>query len=135
MVTLMGNWFGKKRRGLVFGIWNTDTSVGNIIGSLIAGVWVSGAWGYSFVVPGLIIGVGGLFAYFLVVIRPEDVGLPTPDHEDEPDQRAAVIHHTSFTDVILGQYPSQVEGENTIPMKKKPISIWQAVLIPGVIEY
>ena len=32
----MGNWFGKSKRGLIMGVWNAHTSVGNILGSLLA---------------------------------------------------------------------------------------------------
>jgi sugar phosphate permease len=35
-VAVMGVWFGKGTRGLVMGIWNAHTSIGNILGSLIA---------------------------------------------------------------------------------------------------
>jgi sugar phosphate permease len=28
----MSNWFGKKKRGLIFGLWNSHTSIGNILG-------------------------------------------------------------------------------------------------------
>jgi len=55
------------RRGLIMGVWNSHTSVGNILGSLIAGLWVNTAWGWSFVVPGIIIaGLGVLVFLFLV---------------------------------------------------------------------
>lgn len=63
-MTCIGNWFGKGRRGLIFGIWNSHTSVGNILGSLIAGMFVDINWGLSFIVPGAIIGVMG-FVVFL----------------------------------------------------------------------
>ena len=36
VVAVVGNWFGKTKRGLIMGIWNAHTSVGNITGSLIA---------------------------------------------------------------------------------------------------
>lgn len=49
------------------GIWNSHTSVGNILGSLIAGVWVSSAWGLSFVVPGIIIAAVGIICFFFLV--------------------------------------------------------------------
>ena len=32
------------RRGLIMGLWNSHTSVGNILGSAIAGIWASGQW-------------------------------------------------------------------------------------------
>ena len=37
VVTVMANWFGKGKRGLIMGIWNSHTSLGNILGALIAG--------------------------------------------------------------------------------------------------
>lgn len=49
------------------GIWNSHTSVGNILGSLIAGVWVSSAWGLSFIVPGVIIAAVGVLCFFFLV--------------------------------------------------------------------
>ena len=44
VVTLVGNWFGKSKRGLIMGIWNSHTSFGNIIGSLIAAYFVESDW-------------------------------------------------------------------------------------------
>ena len=34
----MANWFGKGKKGLLFGIWNSHTSVGNILGGILAGI-------------------------------------------------------------------------------------------------
>jgi sugar phosphate permease len=39
VVAVMGNWFGKKNRGLFLGIWNAHTSVGNILGTAIPSIW------------------------------------------------------------------------------------------------
>ena len=52
VVSVMANWFGKGRRGLIMGLWNSHTSLGNILGSLIAGAFVTYNWGLSFIVPG-----------------------------------------------------------------------------------
>lgn len=49
------------------GIWNSHTSVGNILGSLIAGVFVSSAWGLSFIVPGIIIAAAGVICFLFLV--------------------------------------------------------------------
>ena len=32
------------RRGLIMGIWNSHVSVGNIVGSAIAGIWAGNKW-------------------------------------------------------------------------------------------
>ena len=152
----MGNWFGKKRRGLIFGIWNTDTSVGNIIGSLVAGIWVSQAWGFSFVVPGLILCGAGICAFFLVIIQPEDVGLPTPDYTDDivavvnapaihggdidPEALAAANSNDNIksirSDGELERSDTSDDSTSALPVGRgKPVTIWRAILIPGVIEY
>ncbi|PIO34438.1 hypothetical protein AB205_0194190, partial [Aquarana catesbeiana] len=36
VVAVMGNWFGKSGRGLVFGLWSACASVGNILGAFLA---------------------------------------------------------------------------------------------------
>lgn len=60
-------FFTITRRGFIMGVWNSHTSVGNILGSLIAGVFVSSAWGMSFIVPGLIIASCGIVCFFFLV--------------------------------------------------------------------
>ncbi|CAK9293864.1 unnamed protein product [Gordionus sp. m RMFG-2023] len=72
VVTCMGSWFGKRKKGLIFGIWNSHTSVGNIIGGLIAALWVNGPWGWSFVVPGLILIFMALPVALFLVPSPEE---------------------------------------------------------------
>ncbi|XP_061923724.1 glucose-6-phosphate exchanger SLC37A1 isoform X2 [Entelurus aequoreus] len=73
VVTCIGNWFGKGRRGFIMGIWNSHTSVGNILGSLIAGYWVSSNWGLSFIIPGLIIAVMGVVCFLFLIEHPNDL--------------------------------------------------------------
>ncbi|XP_069745210.1 glucose-6-phosphate exchanger SLC37A1-like isoform X2 [Narcine bancroftii] len=73
VVTCVGNWFGKGRRGLIMGIWNSHTSVGNILGSLIAAHWVSSCWGMSFVVPGIIVAAMGVVCFLFLIEHPQDV--------------------------------------------------------------
>uniref|UniRef100_A0A673XNN6 Glucose-6-phosphate exchanger SLC37A2 n=1 Tax=Salmo trutta TaxID=8032 RepID=A0A673XNN6_SALTR len=80
VVACVGNWFGKGKRGFIMGVWNSHTSVGNILGSLIAGVFVSSAWGMSFIVPGIIIASTGILCFFFLVEKPEDVGCSPPQH-------------------------------------------------------
>uniref|UniRef100_A0A8C9Z323 Solute carrier family 37 member 1 n=1 Tax=Sander lucioperca TaxID=283035 RepID=A0A8C9Z323_SANLU len=85
VVTCISNWFGKGRRGLIMGLWNSHTSVGNILGSLIAGYWVSSNWGMSFIVPGIIIAVMGVVCFFFLIERECSllIGLMAP-HEVRP---------------------------------------------------
>lgn len=76
VVACVGNWFGKGKRGLIMGIWNSHTSVGNILGSLIAGIWVDEQWGLSFIVPGIITAIMGLITFFFLI----ECERPLPPH-------------------------------------------------------
>ncbi|PKA60679.1 Putative glycerol-3-phosphate transporter 1 [Apostasia shenzhenica] len=75
VVAVVGNWFGKRKRGLIMGIWNAHTSVGNISGSLIASALLTYGWGWSFVIPGILISVIGLMVFFFLPDSPEAVGV------------------------------------------------------------
>ena len=37
LIAVLGHWFGTTKKGLIFGIWNWNSSVGNILGSVTAG--------------------------------------------------------------------------------------------------
>lgn len=74
VVSIMANWFGKGKRGLIMGVWNAHTSVGNIIGSLIAAYMLRFGWGWSFVVPGAFIAASGLVIFTFLVVEPQDIG-------------------------------------------------------------
>lgn len=75
----MGHWFGKRKRGLIFGIWNSHTSLGNILGTLIAAKFVESDWGLSFMIPGAIMGLAGFIIFLFLVPAPTDVGCSLPN--------------------------------------------------------
>lgn len=75
VVAIMANWFGKGKRGLVMGIWNAHTSLGNILGTVIAAACLQYGWGYAFIVPGLLIIAMGVITWAFLVVQPSDVGL------------------------------------------------------------
>ncbi|KAL6780975.1 GPT3 [Auxenochlorella protothecoides x Auxenochlorella symbiontica] len=74
VVSVMANWFGKGKRGLIMGLWNAHTSVGNILGSLLAAYMLQYGWGWSFIVPGIVIVVMGLVIFSFLVVEPQDIG-------------------------------------------------------------
>lgn len=67
VVACIGHWFNKSSRGVIFGIWNSHTNVGNILGAVIAGAFVEYNWGLSFIVPGVIMGVCGFILFLFLV--------------------------------------------------------------------
>lgn len=81
VVAVLGNWFGKGKRGLIFGIWNSHTSIGNILGSVISAEYVEEDWALCFIVPGVIIGGAGFLIFLFLVVHPADVGCTVPGAE------------------------------------------------------
>uniref|UniRef100_A0A674IIN1 Glucose-6-phosphate exchanger SLC37A2 n=1 Tax=Terrapene triunguis TaxID=2587831 RepID=A0A674IIN1_9SAUR len=147
VVTCVGNWFGKGKRGLIMGIWNSHTSVGNILGSLIAGVWVSSAWGLSFIVPGIIIAIMGIVCFLFLVECECELGLDASSQP--PAGRLAVLQHSAESEekdpeVTRSTDDGSCSRENTIDSSEYPrepveqpeaISFLGALRIPGVVEF
>lgn len=75
VVTCIGSWFDQSSRGAIFGLWNSNTNLGNILGATIAGYFVERNWGLSFIVPGFIMSGCGVLTFLFLVPRPEDVHL------------------------------------------------------------
>jgi OPA family glycerol-3-phosphate transporter-like MFS transporter 1/2 len=91
VVSVVGNWFGKSKRGLIMGIWNAHTSVGNILGSLIAARCLRDSnWGMSFIIPGILMAVSGLVINLFLVVDPEDAGHASP-HDTSSHQEGGDI--------------------------------------------
>ncbi|KFO76140.1 Glycerol-3-phosphate transporter, partial [Cuculus canorus] len=129
VVTCIGNWFGKGRRGLIMGIWNSHTSVGNILGSLIAAYWVSTCWGLSFVIPGVIIAVMGIVCFLFLIEHPKDISCScTPSSV----KMQHLLIDSENCSVSLNS-STMVAGEGR--HGTSAISFLGALQIPGVIEF
>ncbi|XP_067631615.1 glucose-6-phosphate exchanger SLC37A2 isoform X2 [Eurosta solidaginis] len=151
VVTLMARWFGRSKRGLIFGIWNSHTSVGNILGTLIAAHFVESNWMLSFAVPGAIIAGLGFVMFLFVVDDPEIVGLPSTSHhahlpvshsdadyEEEngntsvvANYEAEINHRASERTPIL----ARIRSQSNTHQERNAVGIFQALAIPGVIEF
>jgi len=156
VVTLVGNWFGTGKRGLIMGIWNSHTSFGNIIGSLIAAEFADSNWALSFVVPGIMIFVMGIVVYLTVVPNPEDLGYDQDANDyvgllEEEDlnnsEENAILNAASDADLeanlnetaetnetsgVLEESSSEIVPDTS---RNNAISFFKALCIPGVIEF
>uniref|UniRef100_A0A8C0J9W9 Solute carrier family 37 member 1 n=1 Tax=Chelonoidis abingdonii TaxID=106734 RepID=A0A8C0J9W9_CHEAB len=132
VVTCIGNWFGKGRRGLIMGIWNSHTSVGNILGSLIAGYWVSTCWGLSFVVPGVIIACLGIVCFLFLIERKYIFPYFYFDlYKTDPAMQCLLPDRENCTVPLNHNMAVNVEGGT----RMSAISFIGALRIPGVIEF
>ncbi|XP_046548238.1 LOW QUALITY PROTEIN: glucose-6-phosphate exchanger SLC37A2-like [Haliotis rubra] len=137
VVACMGNWYGKGKRGLIMGLWNSHTSVGNILGSVIPGIFVDHSWGWSFVVPGIIIAVFGVLTFFFLVPKPEDVGCSLPDHQGTSVVANVEVDVEVEATPTSSKYDDPDRDDQPLLKKKedKAITILDAMRIPGVVEF
>ncbi|XP_031841766.1 major facilitator superfamily transporter 16 isoform X2 [Nomia melanderi] len=156
VVTVVGNWFGKGKRGLIFGIWNSHTSLGNILGSLIAAEFVESDWGLSFMVPGATMGLAGFIIFLFLVPNPIDIGCVPPvspgyrkfDATHSSDESSDIDDCGNCSNDIEDDVLEDVVGvrSETSPILSRhrrvhnhhrgdAIGFLGALSIPGVIEY
>ncbi|THD19759.1 Glycerol-3-phosphate transporter [Fasciola hepatica] len=154
VVACMGNWFGKSSRGLFMGIWSAHTSIGNILGSVIAGAFVDYAWGWSFVVPGLVIAASGVLTFFFLLPYPEEVDVLPPERGVAKEQfdyavqssvetvgtsSSVSLSTVSEPDVTNEPYSAACDSDSQ-PLSGNvteggAVSFLTALRVPGVIEY
>lgn len=124
VVAIMANWFGKKGRGLILGIWNAHTSVGNITGSLVASLALSLGWGWAFLFPGIGIMLGGIVVFLFLAPEPEIMGLESPHSRanfaqgDLPDEEEDEgLNAENYGDVVDGEEEADTEAESQLIVK------------------
>lgn len=163
VVAVMAYWQDNSKRGLIFGLWNSHTSLGNILGTLIASAFVSYNWGLSFVIPGLVIGVFGLVNFLLLTPYPADVDCPSPislnynveDSDDgtavasggdagnsTKDESRGLLRNSEEPgdDTTHHHHISCGDGEAAAPTtvsgeSDRAVSFLQALAIPGVVPF
>lgn len=122
VVAVVGNWCGKKKRGLIMGIWNAHTSLGNITGTVVASVLLKYGWGWSMVAPGVGIASMGIVLFFFLPVSPESVGANV-DHDN--DLHLPRKEGEDMTEPLLG----------TNSEDKEAVGFLEAWRIPGVATF
>ncbi|XP_055624738.1 glucose-6-phosphate exchanger SLC37A2 isoform X2 [Toxorhynchites rutilus septentrionalis] len=148
VVTIVGRWFGKSKRGLIYGIWNSHTSIGNILGTLIAAYYVESDWSMSFIVPGFIMGVFGFVMFLFLVDRPEivdcheKVGDRRGSYRKMDDGRTGDAGNSDVEDPVATNSEQDINERTpiigsinrTVP-QEEAIGFKEALNIPGVVEF
>lgn len=142
VVTVVGRWFGKSKRGLIFGIWNSHTSIGNILGSLIAAYYVESDWSLSFIVPGIIASIVGFILFLFLVDSPEQAGFHHRPSIDERISNSSDVEDAAdadFRNPEVNYRPTErtpiLERQHSSTHERRPIGLIGALSIPGVIDF
>uniref|UniRef100_A0ABI7YJ63 Sugar phosphate exchanger 3 n=1 Tax=Felis catus TaxID=9685 RepID=A0ABI7YJ63_FELCA len=134
VVAVMGNWFGKAGRGVVFGLWSACASVGNILGACLASSVLQYGYEYAFLVTAAVQFAGGIIIFFGLLVSPEEIGIPGIEAEEnfEEDSHRPLINDAENEDEYEPNYSIQ---EGSTITQVKAISFYQACCLPGVIPY
>lgn len=134
------------------GIWNSNTSAGNIIGSVLASSVLEFGWGWSFLVPALLITIIGILVYTLLVLHPSDVGFDTLATEIEMDEENTTDTANLNTNIenvdgeeatLLGTEVVKLESSSGsvsgsasgTGTSTEAIGFWDAWKLPGVASF
>ena len=73
----MGNWFPKKGRGLIFGLWTCHQYIGDIVAALATAAIINAGfhWQYALLLPGVLNGITGIANFMFLPNDPSEVGL------------------------------------------------------------
>ncbi|CAA6656132.1 unnamed protein product [Spirodela intermedia] len=107
VVAVLGNWFGKSKRGLIMGIWNAHTSIGNIAG-LSSPRQCSSTDGAAIV-------------FMFLPVSPLAIGV-----EETEDDTVKFSGMAEATEPLLRERSEEME---------KPVGFMEAWRIPGVAPF
>ena len=72
-ISVLGNWFSKKHRGVLIGLWATCNNTGNIVGIQLA-AWLldlfNGEWPYLFLVIAVIVFIYSALIFIFLIPEP-----------------------------------------------------------------
>ncbi|XP_038609720.1 sugar phosphate exchanger 3 [Tachyglossus aculeatus] len=134
VVAVMGNWFGKAGRGVLFGLWSACASVGNILGAGLASWFLQYGYEYAFLVTAAVQFVGGIVVFFGLLTSPKEIGLPEVEAEagsPEEDTHQPLISNADAEEEYEPNYSVQAADRN----QPRAIGFCQACCLPGVIQY
>ncbi|XP_046546233.1 sugar phosphate exchanger 3-like isoform X2 [Haliotis rubra] len=134
VVAVMGNWFGKSSRGLVFGLWSACASVGNILGALMVSAVLDYGYQYAFLFTSAMLFAGGVINFFGLVTSPRELGLSVAD-EDARSTAAAGDREALLSVSEESDDDAQPSVKVSGDLRPTAISFCTALLLPGVILY
>jgi len=126
VVAIMGNWFGKEGRGLIFGIWSACASVGNIFGAALAAAFLSYGYEYPFLVCAVLLVCCAIICLFAIIPSPADVGLQMEDEISSVAEQTNDRETGEETEVLI---------RNNDGSTQKPVTFFRAWFLPGVLMY
>jgi MFS family permease len=104
MIGIMGNWFPKKNRGIIVGLWATCNNFGNIVGIQLAAFLMDNVfnnhWQYLMVVASALALIFTFTIYFFLIPHPEQIGITVEEMTEKEILIAAATQKDVYENVI-----------------------------------
>ena len=105
----LGNFFSRRERGVVMGIWCSNYAVGGLVASVFAGyLGQHFGWRYAFLVPAFVLLVIWLLFLLLQRNRPEDAAFRDEPTIEQDEHQACVRDLVCHVDVIEVPQPEDI---------------------------
>lgn len=147
IVAIMANWFGRKGRGCILGLWSANASVGNIVGALIVSSVLDFGSAVAFLVPSVMLLAGTLVNIFCLPGSPSDVNkivpaiAAAPTAADLPHSHAVPLQ-TRTSQGSMAATSLHDKGKlfakpksHASAVQKQAIGFLEAWRLPGVLPY
>ena len=124
---ILSNWFPRKGRGILIGIWATNPSVGDIFGQRIYLMFTENSienWGYTFILLGACIEAWAIINLLFLVEYPMQKDIVIKE-------KANILDPTKVEKQAEDDDEAEVEDNEDI----KNVSFGKALLIPGVLTF
>ena len=100
ILSILDNWFGKRRRGLTLGVWGSSRPIGSILGVMLVSLTVSYGYDVTFMLNSSLLFAVSVIIFFGLVLKPSEVDFPSQEvinesgisHEDD-SFKAESRHH------------------------------------------
>jgi sugar phosphate permease len=153
MIAIMGNWFPKKNRGFIVGMWATCNNFGNIAGIQIA-AWLlklfKGQWQWLMVIAAVMSFIIFLVVFFFLIPNPLDVNIFVEELTEKEALIAVATDRDVYDNVIrnslaqpaavvqqvrLSQQFRRLSMQGSEVQEGGKISFWNAWMLPRVMLY
>lgn len=100
---IFNNWFGKKGRGTIVGLWSSSSNGGNVVGSFLTSIFLQSAglsWYYAYMLCGITPFLLSILNLFLLVNHPKDKGLHVQEIDPELVEAEKLLVEEGLLDTL-----------------------------------
>lgn len=112
MIAIMGNWFPKKNRGFIVGMWATCNNFGNIAGIQLAAALIKPfnyQWQWLMVLAAGFAAMIALVVWFFLIPHPEEIGIFVEEMTEKEALIASATEKDTYNHIIRNSIAAPAE--------------------------